>query len=587
MKSSVIEEDEVADSEARGDLDVDEEDTLTVKISGTTQASTTLPTFFSRVSLEDFPKYLKSEKDRVVQTIRSYLACYTEYEGDIYVYKEIQRIRTSRSAWAEISKDFQPAPKFARFVLPDGWVCNQQQKKCKRFEVNISNVQRVADRLLTLHRNFIVHGDLKPEHVRSTDEGNILFIDFDACSLSNQGMFTPEYASAELIFNDGKVKTPADDLEALLWMCWESFSGEYVEMEDGKRQRFVQRLTLMNRVLACGNKALLSAFLHVWMLPRTKRLEDADYKLPLALKLQDVSKRLANVIEAQVEAMYSRKFSLSNDLGAHKNYVDELSLQYEWRNFFNCTPKKTLDISRWGRLRTSETTTDYDLLLFNKHFEPRSLHFNVQPVAEVTGFRSDFRRPYLDNATGCLVVYETSVETKSLAEVCMQMSTLLPSHQEPRAMHIWFAFSSLVLIHKERKNQTRSISVQRDTLSACLNSDNFLGSVLSASGRLGVYLQLSSRLDFTTKVAPTIKARVDDVSAHVQNEYRILLDNTKDMYEEKLASKEQTITSLRDEHSKALASKDEVIALSREVTKAMQVAIDLLQKQLADRKSVV
>lgn len=423
-----------------------------------------------------------------------------------------------------MSENVQPLPEVGQFLLPGGWACNQRQNVCMQFEVNISNVQRVADQLLALHRRQIAHGDLQPTHVRLTDDGKIVFLDCsNAC--------TSQYASAELIFEEAAVKTPADDLEALLWMCWEALfpacSKQEAQVEDSKQERFVHRLQLMNEVLVGPNLALRSAFLHVWLLPRTLHLEDTDYQLPHSLSISDASQRAAKAVAAKMACLYSKKFP--NSSLEKKN--PKKSLQREWNSFLTHRLESNFDV------HTNVTNQDL-LLLFSKQFDRSGLQLNVQPVANIDGFASGGgRRVLLDNAPGDLVVLETSVRNKPLVDVLAHVRQLLPSPF--RTLHVWFAFSSVVLVHKapppkQEQGTTATAAAiisttgeMEDTLlPKCVAEGNFLGSVLAGSGRLGLFTQSADQQAAPPSPLLTVHAQQVDAERQTLKEVREIFEES-------------------------------------------------------------
>jgi serine/threonine-protein kinase len=121
--------------------------------------------------------------------------------------------------------------------------------------------------LAALHRNGIVHGDIKPSNVMLKRTGNAKIIDLGAAfELENPPLTrtcTPIYAAPEVL--DGRENTPRSDLASLGYVLVELLSGQqlfcgrdsYAELLEAKR-RLPQRLgELLPYEVTC-NELLMS-----------------------------------------------------------------------------------------------------------------------------------------------------------------------------------------------------------------------------------------------------------------------------------------------------------------------------------------
>lgn len=425
-----------------------------------------------------------------------------------------------QKAWETIKSDFGPIPEFGEYELA-GSKYNQRQRQMAKFDLSSTNLQQVFDRLKTLHR-YLIHGDLKGEHIRVNANNEIVFIDFDACSLHRSSRHTPYYASLELLLQSYP-KFKVDDLEAVLWACYKNEVGDTTNYCGGALgESVVNRLTLMCSILQGGggvSPALQAAFAHVWLLPRADLIDD-DYKLPLTLdsfreKVQRFQSKLivramsfGNNMPGPVGSTLN-----TNDKGNINGFLEEeeeQKLGLEWEHFFKEKPiNNKPDIKLWTRsLRAGpEMLSDHTLLLFNHQFEHSALKCanNVQPRQQVPDFTSDDRKPFLDEPTGTLVLFETSIAEKDLCHVFSRLEDFLP--QPYRALDVLLTFSCVILRHKEARG---TIHVRRYTLDRCLRTRMLSAIVLAASGRFAIYLHSSAHVKFVDTVVVAQEIFSDD-----------------------------------------------------------------------------
>jgi serine/threonine protein kinase len=96
-------------------------------------------------------------------------------------------------------------------------------------------IRDVGAALVYAHSRRVVHGDLKPQNIMVTDEGEVRILDFGASSdprrdrgdapAEHSSELTPAYACSELL--QGKAAEPADDLYALACIAYELLSGAH------------------------------------------------------------------------------------------------------------------------------------------------------------------------------------------------------------------------------------------------------------------------------------------------------------------------------------------------------------------------
>jgi serine/threonine protein kinase len=96
-------------------------------------------------------------------------------------------------------------------------------------------IRQLGAGLIHAHERGVVHGDLKPQNIFITREGELRILDFGAAHRSNKSQSehgayapvsgTPAYASCEQL--EGRRADPRDDLYALACICYELLAGTH------------------------------------------------------------------------------------------------------------------------------------------------------------------------------------------------------------------------------------------------------------------------------------------------------------------------------------------------------------------------
>jgi serine/threonine protein kinase len=85
-------------------------------------------------------------------------------------------------------------------------------------------IREVGAGLAHAHGRRVIHGDLKPQNVMVTNDGELRILDFGT-SRESTTTLTPAYASCELL--EGREPDPRDDLFALACLSYELLAGEH------------------------------------------------------------------------------------------------------------------------------------------------------------------------------------------------------------------------------------------------------------------------------------------------------------------------------------------------------------------------
>lgn len=95
--------------------------------------------------------------------------------------------------------------------------------------VAIAIIRECLSGVGALHRNGIIHADLKPSNLMIKRTGNCKVIDFGSAFVLGdpplRSTWTPRYAAVEVL--EGAMHTPQADLASLGYMLYEMLSGEY------------------------------------------------------------------------------------------------------------------------------------------------------------------------------------------------------------------------------------------------------------------------------------------------------------------------------------------------------------------------
>ena len=85
-------------------------------------------------------------------------------------------------------------------------------------------IREVGSGLAHAHDRRVIHGDLKPQNVMVTNDGELRILDFGT-SRESATTLTPAYASCELL--EGREPDPRDDLFALACLSYELLAGQH------------------------------------------------------------------------------------------------------------------------------------------------------------------------------------------------------------------------------------------------------------------------------------------------------------------------------------------------------------------------
>jgi serine/threonine protein kinase len=85
-------------------------------------------------------------------------------------------------------------------------------------------IREVGSGLAHAHDRRVIHGDLKPQNIMVTNDGELRILDFGTSRESGTTL-TPAYASCELL--EGREPDPRDDLFALACLTYELLAGEH------------------------------------------------------------------------------------------------------------------------------------------------------------------------------------------------------------------------------------------------------------------------------------------------------------------------------------------------------------------------
>jgi serine/threonine-protein kinase len=103
--------------------------------------------------------------------------------------------------------------------------------------VAISILRECLSGVAAMHRNRLIHGDLKPANIMVKRTGNCKIVDFGSAfsldELTTRPLWTPRYAAVEVL--EGAAHTPASDLCSLGYVLYEMLSGQFPfpEASDG------------------------------------------------------------------------------------------------------------------------------------------------------------------------------------------------------------------------------------------------------------------------------------------------------------------------------------------------------------------
>lgn len=221
--------------------------------------------FFSPDRYRDTEAYIE-DMGRVARIASKVAMIQQDHILDVHNFVDFEGIRVMVMEWVDGQDlDFLTSLKtYARLkgaVGQDRWsylnnvvVTMGHEKSRLQPGVAISVVSECLSALASLHRNGIIHGDVKPANIMLKRTGNAKIIDMgSACEnddLRGLRPFTPQYAAPEVL--EKGVVTPLSDLASLGYVLVEMLSGQvpfagitaYAELIRAK-QSFGQELQRM------------------------------------------------------------------------------------------------------------------------------------------------------------------------------------------------------------------------------------------------------------------------------------------------------------------------------------------------------
>ena len=192
------------------------------------------------------------ERNRIRMLVMEWIEGYDLRQ--LLVPKTVNRIehRVSKRRWKHINRVIvTPGPKQPRFQPG----------------MAVAIVRDCLSALAALHRNRIVHGDIKPGNIMLKRTGHAKIIDmgsaFEMDAPPDQRGCTPSYAAPEVL--EGKEITPLSDLASIGYVLIELLAGQgpfagintYQELLEAKRT-LPQRLDSLLPEEITGNRMLMS-----------------------------------------------------------------------------------------------------------------------------------------------------------------------------------------------------------------------------------------------------------------------------------------------------------------------------------------
>ncbi len=195
--------------------------------------------FFAPEKYKDHATYIE-DMGRVARIASKVAMIQQDHILDVHNFVEFDGIRVMVMEWVDgYDLDFLTAVKtYARLrgsVENDRWdylnnvvVTMGKQKARLQPGVAIAVLSECLSALSSLHRNGIIHGDVKPANIMLKRTGNAKIIDMgSACEnddLRGLRPFTPQYAAPEVL--EKGLVTPLSDLASLGYVLVEMLSGQ-------------------------------------------------------------------------------------------------------------------------------------------------------------------------------------------------------------------------------------------------------------------------------------------------------------------------------------------------------------------------
>jgi serine/threonine protein kinase len=194
--------------------------------------------FFSPDPYPSMDAYVE-DMGRIAQVLARVAVIQQDHLLDVHNFMEMDRIRVMSMEWIDgFDLDYLLAPATLdqiqqqvtgsrRAYLNDVVITSGARKSRIKSGVAIAIIQECLAALAALHRDGIVHGDLKPANIMLKKTGNAKIIDLgSACSVDHvrgHRPFTPQYAAPEVLKGDGC--TPFSDLASLGYVLLEMLAG--------------------------------------------------------------------------------------------------------------------------------------------------------------------------------------------------------------------------------------------------------------------------------------------------------------------------------------------------------------------------
>lgn len=195
--------------------------------------------FFSPDRYKDHATYIE-DMGRVARVASKVAMIQQDHILDVHNFVDFDGIRVMVMEWVDgFDLDYLTAAKtYARLrgdVQTDRWdylnnvvVTMGNQKGRLQPGVAIAVVSECLSALASLHRNGIIHGDVKPANIMLKRTGSAKIIDMgSACEnddLRGLRPFTPQYAAPEVL--EKGIVTPLSDLASLGYVLVEMLSGQ-------------------------------------------------------------------------------------------------------------------------------------------------------------------------------------------------------------------------------------------------------------------------------------------------------------------------------------------------------------------------
>lgn len=209
--------------------------------------------FFSPDPYPTLDAYVE-DMSRIAQVLARVAVIQQDHLLDVHNFVELDGIRVMSMEWVDgfdlqylLAQDtfeqlHRRVPEERARYLNDVVITSGTRKSRLKSGVAIAIVQECLAALAALHRDGIVHGDLKPANIMLKKTGNAKIIDLgSACSVDyarGHRPFTPQYAAPEVL--QGEACTPFSDLASLGYVLVEMLAGVPVFSEITSYQEMLE-----------------------------------------------------------------------------------------------------------------------------------------------------------------------------------------------------------------------------------------------------------------------------------------------------------------------------------------------------------